>query len=165
MRTLPLAIIGAPFAAWALHGCLGALGAPELVAIVAAILWGMLWLVVAHLGPNARFLRARRGSGRRAIPGGRGVWTGAVLGALFLPLAVYVLALALEWLAVAAAPLTIPLIALLAASVPGALWWMLLFPGVAAQDADVVRPLGWRRFTPHVAAGTIPPRRDARPPV
>lgn len=159
MRTITIAILGAPFAAWALHGCLILLGAPEGAALIAGAAWGTFWLVAAHLGPNARFLRRRRGDGSRGIPGGRGVWTGAVLGSLLLPIPVVAIAVLLEWLDLAAPPLTLPLLAILALPVPGAMWWMLLFPGPAHREGDIVRPPGWRRFTPHVPSRVIPSPR------
>lgn len=163
MRTVTIAILGAPFAAWGLHGCLLLFGLPELPAIVAAILWGIAWLVVAHLGPNAGLLRRRRGGASRGAPGGRGVWTGAVLGSLFLPLLVYALAVTLEWLDVASASLTLPLLLMLALPMPGAMWWMLLWPGTTDREGEIIKPLGWRRYTPHAPSGAIPPRRGAPP--
>ena len=157
MRTITLAIVGAPFAAWALHGCLVILGLGGMLAFGASAAWGVAWLAIAHVGPNAKIFR-RRASGSRGIPGGRGVWTGAVLGSSFLPLPVYAVSVGLEWLRIADASLTLPLIGMLALPVPGALWGMLLWPSPADQDGEMVRPPGWRKFTPHVSSRAI--RRD-----
>jgi hypothetical protein len=163
MRTVTLAILGAPFAAWALHGCLALLGLGELPAIAAAVVWGAAWLTVAHLGPNTRLLRRRRGDTSRGAPGGRGVWTGAVLTSLFLPLPVYGLGVALEWLDVAPASLTLPLLLMLALPAPGAMWGMLLWPGTSDREGEIIKPLGWRRYTPHAPSGVIPPRQGSAP--
>ena len=161
MRTVPIAILGAPFAAWAFHGCLLVLGAGEGLAIAAAAAWGVLWLAIVHLGPSAKPFRRRQTSKSRGTPGGRGVWTGAVLGSFFLPMPVYVLSLLCQWLDVASASLTLPLFTMLALPLPGALWWMLLRPATDDSDGEIIHPLGWRRYTPHAPSGVIPPRRGA----
>lgn len=157
MRTVPLAILGAPFAAWALYGCLAILGVPATAAVALAVLWGTLWLAIVHLGPNAKFFRRRRAS--RGVPGGRGAWAGAVLGSFFLPIPVFALSFALEWLDVASAALTLPLVAMLVVPLPAALWWMLLWPATDDPDGEIIHPLGWRRFTPHVPTRLVPPRK------
>ena len=161
MRTVPIAILGAPFAAWALHGCLLILGVAEGPAVAVAIAWGVVWLAIVHMGPSAKLFRRRRTSTSRGTPGGRGVWTGAVLGSFFLPMPVYVLSLACEWLSFASASLALPLFAMLALPLPGALWWMLLRPATDDGDGEIIHPLGWRRYTPHAPHGVIPPRRGA----
>ncbi|MFL5616911.1 MAG: hypothetical protein ACJ79A_00795 [Gemmatimonadaceae bacterium] len=158
MRTIPLAIIGAPFAAWAVYACLGVLGVTGPAAVILAALWAVLWLAVVHLGPSSRLFR-RRHSGARGTPGGRGAWSGAVLCSCFLPIPVYALSVLLEWIDVASAALTLPLIAMLAVPLPAALWWMLLRPGSTDVDGEIIHPLGWRRFTPHAPSGVIPPRK------
>lgn len=157
MRTVPLAILGAPFAAWALYGCLAILGVAAPAAVVLAALWGVLWLAIVHLGPAWKLLRRRRGAGMRGAPGGRGAWSGAVLCSLFLPIPVYVASVGLEWLEFAPAALTLPLLAMLAIPLPAALWWMLLWPSSTDREGEIIHPLGWRRFTPHAPSGVIPP--------
>lgn len=159
MRTIPLAILGAPFAAGALYGCLAILGVTTPVAVLLATAWGVLWLTIAHLGPNARLLRRRRVAGSRGIPGGRGAWSGAVLCSFFLPVPVCVASLALEWLQFASAAFALPLLAMLALPLPAALWWMVLRPGSTDREGEIIHPLGWRRFTPHAPSGVIPPNR------
>ena len=159
MRTFPLAILGAPFASWALYGCLAGLGAPSTVAVVLAALWGAFWLAVVHLGPTSKLFRKRLGSGARGTPGGRGTWSGAVLCSLFVPIPIYALATLLEWADVAAAPLTLPLLAMLAVPFPGALWWMLLWPSSTDREGEIIHPLGWRRYTPHAPSAVVPPRK------
>ena len=161
MRTIPLAIIGAPLAAWALHACLLVLGMPATGAVVLAIAWGAGWLTIVHLGPGARLFRRRRGGAMRAAPGGRGAWAGAVLGSFFLPIPVYAVSFALEWARVASAALTLPLVAMLAVPFPAALWWMLLFQEPDDRDGEIIHPLGWRRFTPHVPTRLVPPRKGS----
>jgi len=164
MRTVPLAILGAPFAAWALYGCLVVLGVPATAAVVLAILWGVLWLAVVHLGPNVKpFRRRRTASPARGAPGGRGAWAGAVLGSFFLPIPIFAISVVLEWLEVASAALTLPLVAMLAVPLPAALWWMLLWPASDDADGEIIHPLGWRRFTPHVPTRLVPPRKGPRP--
>ena len=162
MRTVPLAILGAPFAAWALYGCLAILGLPAIAAVVLAVLWGALWLAIVHLGPSARLFRHRRAARARGIPGGRGAWAGAVLRSFFLPIPVLAISAALEWLQVASAALTLPLIAMLAVPLPAALWWMLLSPSSTDRDDEIIHPLGWRRFTPHVPTRLVAPKKEAR---
>jgi hypothetical protein len=159
MRTVTIAILGAPFAAWALHGCLLFLGVTEASAVAAAVVWGVLWLSVAHLGRSSKLFRRRRSAEARGAPGGRGVWTGAVLSSFFLPVPIYGLAIGFEWLNVASASLTVPAFTLLALPLPSALWWMLLWPRVADRDGEIIHPLGWRRYTPHAPSGVIPPRK------
>jgi hypothetical protein len=161
MRTIPLAILGAPFASWALTGCLAALGVPSVAAVGLAALWGALWLVVVHLGPASKLFRRRLGSGARGTPGGRGGWSGAVLCSLYLPIPVYALAVLLEWADVASASLTLPVLAILAAPLPAALWWMLLWPSSTDREGEIIHPLGWRRYTPHVPNAVIPPRKTS----
>jgi hypothetical protein len=158
MRTVPLAILGAPFAAWALHGCLLVLGLPAAPAAVIAMAWAVLWLAIVHLGPSAKLFRRRLGAGDRGIPGGRGIWTGAVLGSFFLPIPVYGFSVAFEWLDIASAALTLPLFAMLSLPLPAAFWWMLLRPSTD-REGEIIHPLGWRRFTPHAPSGVIPPRK------
>ena len=162
MRTIPLAILGAPFAAWALYGCLAILGAEAPVAVVLAALWGLLWLAIAHLGPTARLFRRRRGAGSRGTPGGRGAWSGAVLCSLFLPIPVYAASVTLEWLRVAPAGFALPLLAMLALPLPAALWWMVLWPSSTDREGEIIHPLGWRRFTPHAPSVVIPPRKGSQ---
>lgn len=154
MRTIPLAILGAPFAAWALYGCLVVVGVPTGAAVTLGALWAALWLAIAHLGPGARLFRRRRGTARGA-PGGRGAWAGAVLGSFFLPIPVVAVSLGLEWLRVAPAALTLPLVAMLAVPVPAAFWWMLLWPASTDVEGEIIHPLGWRRFTPHLPSRAI----------
>ena len=159
MRTVPLAILGAPFAAWALYGCLAILDVPATFAVVLAALWGALWLAIVHVGPNAKLFRRRRASPARGAPGGRGAWAGAVLGSFFLPIPVFALSFALDWLDVASAALTLPLVAMLAVPLPAALWWMLLWPPSDDRDGEIIHPLGWRRFTPHVPTRLVPSKK------
>jgi hypothetical protein len=157
MRTATVAILGTPFACWALYGCLAIVGVDGVPAIVAAIVWGVLWLAIAHLGRNARMLRRNRPSRGRGTPGGRGMWTGAVLGTFFLPIPVCLLTLLVDQLHIAPASVILPVFSLLALPAPTALWWMLLWPS-PDHDEEVMRPIGWRRYTPHVPSGVIPPR-------
>ena len=159
MRTIPLAILGAPFAAWAFNACLVVLGVPASAAVVLAAVWGAAWLTIVHLGPGARLFRRRRGGVARGAPGGRGAWAGAVLGSFFLPIPVYAVSFALEWAQVASAALTLPLVAMLAVPLPAALWWMLLWPSSDDREGEIIHPLGWRRFTPHVPTRLVPPRK------
>ena len=159
MRTIPLAILGAPFAAWALYGCLAILGATTPAAVMLAALWAALWLAIAHLGPSPRLFRRRRGAGTR---GGRGAWSGAVLCSFFLPIPIYAASLFLEWLRVAAASFALPLLAMLALPLPVALWWMLLWPSSTDREGEIIHPLGWRRFTPHAPHGVIPPNKRSQ---
>jgi hypothetical protein len=164
MRTIPLAILGAPFAAWALYGCLVIVGVPAAIAVAVAIAWALVWLSVVHLGPSAKLFRRRRGPETRGARGGRGAWSGAVLCTFFLPIPVCALSIGLQWLDVASASLTLPLLAMLAVPLPSALWWMLLFPGSTDREGEIIHPLGWRRFTPHAPSGVIPPRKGPLPP-
>ena len=159
MRTVPLAIRGAPFAAWALYGCLTILGVAAPVAGVLAALWGVLWLVIVHLGPGSKLFRRRGSAGTRGTPGGRGAWSGAVLCSFFLPIPIYVASVGLEWLQFGSATLAVPLLAMLALPLPAALWWMVLRPNSTDRDGEIIHPLGWRRFTPHAPSGVIPPRK------
>jgi hypothetical protein len=159
MRTIPLAILGAPFAAWALYGCLVVVGTPAAAAVVLAVLWAVVWLTIVHLGPSAKLFRRRRGTETRGTRGGRGAWSGAVLCSFFLPVPVYLSSFALEWLQIASAALTMPLIAMLAIPLPAALWWMLLWPSSPDVDGEIIHPLGWRRYTPHVPTRLVPPRK------
>ena len=158
MRTATLAILGSPFACWALYGCLEIIGIAVTPALVAAIAWGVLWLAIAHLGRNARIFRRARGAHSRGVPGGRGVWTGAVLGTFFLPIPVCLLSLLVDRLHIASASLILPLFAMLAIPAPSALWWMALWPATDEQPDEALRPLGWRRYTPHASSAAIPPR-------
>ena len=155
MRTIPLAILGAPFAAWAMYGCLAVLGIPGPFAAMLAALWSVAWLAVAHLGPTSKLFRRRR-TGTR---GGRGTWSGAVLCSYFLPIPVYALAVLLEWIQLASAALTLPVLAILALPLPAALWWMLLSPSSTDVEGEIIHPLGWRRYTPHASSGVIPPTK------
>jgi hypothetical protein len=132
---------------------------PATAAVVLAVLWAALWLAIVHLGPSAKLFRRRRASPSRGAPGGRGAWAGAVLGSFFLPIPVFALSVMLEWLDVASAALTLPLVAMLAAPLPAALWWMLLSPAIDDRDGEIIHPLGWRRFTPHVPTRLVPPRK------
>jgi hypothetical protein len=157
MRTATIAILGAPFAGWALYGCLAILGFAGTPSVVVAILWGVIWLAIAHLGRNSRLFRRRRPVNGRGTPGGRGVWTGAVLGSFFLPIPVCLLTLLIDQFHIAPASVVLPLFAMLALPVPTALWWMMLWPA-HDRDEEVMRPLGWRRYTPHAPSGVIPPR-------
>lgn len=159
MRTIPLAILGAPFAALALYGCLAIIGVAAPVAVVLAVLWSVLWLAVAHLGPAPKPSRRRR-TGRRGTSGSRGVWSAAVLCSFFLPIPIYATSMAAEWLKVGSAALALPLLALLALPLPAALWWMVLWPSSTDREGEIIHPLGWRRFTPHAPSGVIPPRKD-----
>jgi len=161
MRTVTVAILGSPFACWALYGCLAILGVSAGPAIIAAVAWGILWLAIVHFGRNSRLLRRNRPLRGRGTPGGRGMWTGAVLGSYFLPLPVWLLALLMDQLQVASASTILPVFALLALPAPTALWCMLLWPSSEAEEEEIMRPLGWRRYTPHAPAGVIPPRRGA----
>lgn len=157
MRTASLSIIGSPFACWALYGCLSIMGFDGTPAIAASIAWGALWVLVAHFGRNSWLIRRRRPVDGRGTPGGRGAWTGAVLGSFFLPIPIVVLSLLVEWLHIASAPMILPLFAMLAIPAPSALWWMVLRPTPEVPQ-EALRPLGWRKYTPHVSAGVIPPR-------
>jgi hypothetical protein len=159
MRTIPLAVLGAPFAALALYGCLSILGVAGPMAVALAALWSVLWLVVAHLGPASKLFRRRR-SARHGSSGGRGVWSAAVLCSFFLPIPVYATSMVAEWLRAGSAPLALPLVAILALPLPAALWWMLLWPSSTDREGEIIHPLGWRRFTPHAPSGVIPPRKD-----
>ncbi|MEO6525349.1 MAG: hypothetical protein ABIP93_01860 [Gemmatimonadaceae bacterium] len=156
MRTETIAILGTPFACWALYGCLAIMGVAGAPAIAAAIAWGVLWLVIAHFGRNT-LLRRRQSTRCRTAPGGRGLWTGAVLGSYLLPIPVCLLTLLVVQLGVTSASMVLPLFVMLGMPVPSALWWMVLWPS-QGNDAEVVRPLGWRRYTPHAPSGIIPPR-------
>jgi hypothetical protein len=157
MRTATLAILGSPFACWALYGCLAILGADGMPAIAASIAWGAIWVAVAHLGRNSWLVRRRQSVHGRGTPGGRGAWTGAVIGTFFLPIPIVVLSLLVEWLHIASAAMILPLFAMLAVPAPSALWWMVLRPTTEVPQ-ESLRPLGWRKYTPHVSAGVIPPR-------
>lgn len=157
MRTATIAILGAPFASWALYGCLVLLGMAGTPAVVLAIVWGALWLAIVHLGRDSRLLRRRRPANSRGMPGGRGVWTGAVLGTFFLPIPICMLSILFEQLNIASATMTLPLFAMLALPIPSALWWMILWP-TAEQEDEAMRPIGWRRYTPHASSAVIPPR-------
>lgn len=162
MRTATIAILGSPFACWAMYGCLTLLGIGAMPAAVAAIVWGVLWLAIVHLGRNASLLRRRRSMRGRGVPGGRGVWTGAVLSSLFLPLPLYLLTALADRTQLAPVAVALPVLALLALPAPTALWWMTLWP-VAQRDEEVLRPIGWRRYTPHASSASIPPRGGTRP--
>jgi hypothetical protein len=157
MRTATLAILGSPFACWALYGCLAILGVGVVPALAASIGWGVLWLAVAHLGRNSWLVRRRPSGQGRGTPGGRGMWTGAVLGTFFLPIPLVLLSLLAESLHIASSSMILPLFAMLAIPAPSALWWMLLRPTPEVPQ-EALRPLGWRKYTPHVSAGIIPPR-------
>jgi hypothetical protein len=158
MRTATLAILGSPFACWALYGCLVILGVGGTQAIAMSIGWGVLWLAIAHLGRRSWLVRRRRRSDQgRGAPGGRGVWTGAVLGTFFLPIPLVLLSLLVSWLHIASSSMILPLFAMVAIPAPSALWWMVLRPTPEVPQ-EALRPLGWRKYTPHVAAGIIPPR-------
>lgn len=161
MRTIPLAILGAPFAAWTLYGCLAVLGVPAPLAVAITALWCTLWLAVVHLGPGFKLFPRRLRSGGRGIPGGRGGWSGAALCSFFLPIPVWGASALLEWIDVAPAALTLPLLSMLAVPLPAALWWMLLWPSSTDRDGEIIHPLGWRRFTPHAPSGVIPPRKGS----
>jgi hypothetical protein len=161
MRTIPIAILGAPFAAWAFYGCLAILGVAAPVGVMLAALWAVLWLAISHLGPTARMFRRRRGAASRGTPGGRGAWSGAVLCSFFLPIPIYTASLFLEWLRVASASLALPLLAMLALPLPAALWWMVLWPSSTDREGEIIHPLGWRRFTPHAPSGVIPPNKGS----
>jgi len=157
MRTATLAVLGTPFACWALYACLATMGVTSTPGIVAAVLWGALWLAVAHFGRNSRLLRRRRPLRGHGTPGGRGVWAGAVLGSYFLPIPVAALTLLVDQLHIASGSVILPLFAMLAVPAPTALWWMLLWP-THDHDEEIMKPLGWRRYTPHAPLGAIPPR-------
>jgi hypothetical protein len=159
MRTISLAILGAPFAAWAMYGCLAILGIPGPAAATIAVLWSVLWLAVAHRGPASKWLRRRRAGAR----GGHGAWSGALLCSYFLPVPVYASSALLEWIQLASAGVTLPVIAMLALPLPAALWWMLLWPSSTDVEGEIIHPLGWRRFTPHAPSGVIPPSRSSEP--
>jgi hypothetical protein len=158
MRTITLAILGAPFAAWAMYGCIAILGLPAPAGVVLAALWGALWLAVAHLGPTSKLFRRRRGT-----RGGRGAWSGAVLCSFFLPVPLYALSILVEWIDVAPASLTLPLLAMLAVPLPASLWWMLLWPSSTDVEGEIIHPLGWRRYTPHAPSGVIPGEGSSKP--
>jgi hypothetical protein len=160
MRTATIAILGSPFACWALHGCLEIMGVADGRAILVSIAWGILWLAVAHIGGRvrlARLMRVDQPIRRRGARGGRGMWAGAVLSSCFLPLPVWLLTLLFDRLHIAPASMMLPVFALLALPVPTALWCMLLRPSSDGNE-EIMRPLGWRRYTPHAPAGVIPPR-------
>lgn len=160
MPTATIAILGSPFACWAMYGCLEMLGLTGLPAVVAAIAWGVVWLAVAHLGRDSVLVRRRRSMRGRGVPGGRGVWSGAVLGSLFLPLPAYVITLLLEQLELVPVAVALPVLAILSLPAPTALWWMTLWP--AAMEDEMLRPIGWRRLTPHAPSSAIPPRNGPR---
>lgn len=157
MRTATIAILGSPFACLALYGCLAILGINGVPALAASVGWGVLWVAIAHLGRSRWLVRRRQSVHARGLPGGRGAWTGAVIGTFFLPIPIVVLSLVVEWLRVAPASLILPLFAMLAIPAPSALWWMVLRPTPEVPQ-EALRPLGWRKYTPHVSAGVIPPR-------
>ena len=155
MPTIPIAILGAPFAAWAMYGCLAILGVTAPVSATLAALWSVAWLAIAHRAPASKLFRRRRAGAR----GGRGAWSGALLCSFFLPVPVYALAVLLEWLQLASATVTLPVLTMLALPLPAALWWMLLWPSSTDVEGEIIHPLGWRRYTPHAPSGVIPPTK------
>jgi hypothetical protein len=157
MRTATLAILGAPFACWALYGCLAVLGVDGTPALVVSIVWGVAWLAVAHLGRRSWLARRRRTEHGRGMPGGRGVWTGAVLSTFFMPIPIVLLSVLVEWLHIASASMILPLFTMLAMPVPSALWWIALWP-TTEEAQETLRPIGWRQRTPHASSVVIPPR-------
>jgi hypothetical protein len=76
---------------------------------------------------------------------------------------VYASSALLEWIQLASAGVTLPVIAMLALPLPAALWWMLLWPSSTDVEGEIIHPLGWRRFTPHAPSGVIPPSRSSEP--
>ncbi|MEO8560827.1 MAG: hypothetical protein ABI601_02055 [bacterium] len=160
MRTATLAILGAPFACWALYACLEIMGIGGTLALAVSIVWGTVWLAIAHVGRSHWLTRRRRTDLGQGMPGGRGVWTGAVLGTFFLPIPIALLSVLVEWLHIASASMMLPLFTMLAVPVPSALWWIALWPNME-QPQETLRPIGWRQRTPHAPSGVIPPRGGA----
>ncbi|MDB4883555.1 MAG: hypothetical protein JWL95_2321 [Gemmatimonadetes bacterium] len=164
MRTATIAILGSPFACWAMYGCLAILGISATPAAVAAVAWGVFWLAVAHFGRYARRLRRGRTKRGRGAPASRGLWMGALLGSFFLPIPIVLLTLLVDRFHVASAAVILPLFAMLAMPAPTALWWMALWPSTT-DDEVIMHPIGWRRYTPHAPSVLIPPRGGPKPGV
>ena len=158
MHSKSAVILGAPLACWGLFGCLTLLGQSADAAGLGALVWGVVWLAVAHIGRKPRALSRDRKYARRR--GARSVWNGAVLTSVFLPLPVYLAALLLEYMGLAQVSVTVPLFAVLCVPAPLALWWMAIWPAVAPVE-ETLAPLGWREYRPQVPAGIIPPRNSS----
>jgi hypothetical protein len=160
MPTATIAILGAPFASWALYACLEIMGIADAPALAIAIVWGIVWLAVAHFGRSSWVAHRRRTEHGRRMPGGRAVWTGAVLGTFFLPVPIVLLSVLVSWLHIASASMILPLLTLLAVPVPSALWWIALWPDMEDPE-EALSPIGWRQRTPHAPSVVIPPRRPS----
>ena len=161
MRTSTLAIIAAPLACWAVLGGAAQMGMDERVAVAAAVLWGALWLTIAHAGRGLYSASRRSSRGRGGDGTTRSIWRATVLSSMLAPIPVYLLSVLFDRLAIAPASVTLPMFAMLALPVPASLWWTVLCPA-ADLDEESIAPIGWHRYTPCAPLAVIPPRGSMR---
>src|SRR4051812_9214148 len=102
-------IVGAPFAGWALFGCLCLMGADVGLAGTLGMTWAIVWIGVSWLGT------------RRAGVSGA-MQSGAILTSLFLPIGIYFMSLGTSWLLGIPEDATVPMFAVLLSSAPLYFW-------------------------------------------
>ncbi len=144
MRSSTSIILGGPIAAWALYGCLTLAGLSWHAAGTIALAWGALWIGLSQLHGLARRISRETRASRRAI---RRRLMNAILATLFVPLPVYMLALVLQWFALAPAAVTVIMLATLVVPVPFILWWAVLKPA-EPRDAYMLPVLVYQPSRP-----------------
>lgn len=125
MRSSTSIILGGPIASWALYGCLTLAGLSWHAAGAIALAWGALWIGLSQLHGVARRISRETRASRRAI---RRRLMNAILATLFVPLPVYILALVLQWFALAPAAVMVTMMATLLVPVPFMFWWAAFKP-------------------------------------
>lgn len=123
MRSNISAVLGSPIASWALFGCLTLAGLSWQTAGALALAWGAFWIGLSQLDGLARWISRRTRAPRRSV---RRRVRDAILATLFLPLPVYVLALVIDWFALAPNSVTVTMLAMLVVPVPLVFWWAAL---------------------------------------
>ena len=166
MRSKALAILSAPIACWALYGCLVLADVDGDVAGVAAVLWGVFWLVLLQFGREADYGNSRgivRDGPIAHRPRGRSVranFTHAILASLCLPIPVYLLAVVLDAAGLMPATVSLPLFAIMGASAPLSVWWMVIRPE-PKRDKHIIVLGAWHAVESAAPTGVIPPRNSS----
>ncbi len=137
-------------------GCLALVGVEGDRAALIAVMWALLWVVVAQLGHSSNALspRGRSRARGRAPSNGRNLWSAAVLASLLLPVPLYFATLTVQQLQLAPSNAMLPMFAILSLPAPGTLWWMAL--RAAFKRDQALRPLGWQRLQARPAVGAVP---------